>query len=1407
MNLRVCFSGVVVALVAGCNPSLLGAPCHPSQGNCPTGQICLPSASDPLVGTCVASDASMATGGGSGDGGETGGGAGGGGGGSVVDPDGGTDGGVTDGGSAGVDGGLSATPASHDFGTVPLTTTSAPFLFTISNSSADPTGTLSVAITGAQASQFTVASNSCTGALGGGGSCQVGVTVQPSAGGAASASLDVSGVPGGSLSMPLTALAIAAATLEVSPSPFNFADVVTAGSAAQTFTVINTGGTASGPLSLTAMGVNASEFAVSGSTCTGTLAPGARCTFVVTLSPSSAGPKSASVTISATPGGSAVATLTGKGLIPPAFTITPSPGLFAPTVTALDSAGVTFTVTNTGEVASSALSVTLSGAAAAEYVKDTDTCSGTALGAMTACSVILHFRPSSTGQRLATLTVGNGAATAVTSLVGTGLNPSQFLLSPSGSVSFGSVGTNGTLTLPFNVLNVGQGTSGVPNVVVTGAGFSLPMGSTCTAPLNGGDSCAFSIVFAPNAVTAFNGSVTVSATAGGTQTATLLGQGVTPGTLTITPSTGLSFGDVLQGQTAPTQAFNVRNTGATPTGVPVVSFQGTGLGFSQTNTCTAPLGTNQTCVITVTFAATNAFRGPQTSLVEVTAAPGGTVSGSVTGNAQAPAALSLAATTPFPSTTVNVTNPTHVTLTITNDGDQASGVITPSIMGTEFAIVPQATDCRNKPLGGQASCQLELAFTPSASGPRSSVLTLNAAPGGNPTSALSGTGLSAATLTLVPVTSANFGDVPQGLTSVRSFRLSNTGQTGSGPISFVVNGGGFSNSTGPGGCVPGTTTLAAMSQCTISVTFGPSGLRGNLTGTVSASATPAAGTPSVALAVNSQAPPELSPNNPLIDFGNLEVNTSSAPYTHTITNIGDVTTGTLSVQAAPTGFAIVSDTCTGATLAQNGSCVIVVTFSPTTPGVFPASTIKITDGMNSCGLDVSGTGMWRLTVTATTATGAGVDSLDGKIVGCSAGNSANCTALYANGLTATLRARTSNGSGTYFQNWDAPANCLNSYGAGPFCNVTFDASKTATPVFAAIAPHALVFTTSSFVPANATISGFDTICNVHASDAGINSTNNNLYVAWASTSTAAANTRLPSGSSGGIKRLDGKPMALSRADLLAGAIRYPAHLDELGRLITTDDSLWTGTLPNGTSISAVPNNFNCNDWTNNTSTGAGFPLILNRGIANGGPRNWTDGIGGHACSNTTTHLLCIGRGATNAMGLVGAPAGSKRIFRSAPTARPSGIAGAHAVCQAAATAASLGGTWKAMLADTTASAFSNAAMSDARLYVRIDGSVIGTGANIGTPVIGYTPPVRTGRWQLPDFTFASGNGPPDLEPVWTGSTGVKTVGTNALTCQNWSSSLATSTAGIGRSIAASNFWLSYASPNCTTSWGLYCVEQ
>jgi len=224
------------------------------------------------------------------------------------------------------------TPASANFGSQTVGTTSAAQTFTVANAGNAALTINSISLGGNNASEFTITSKTCGTSLAASASCTISVTFAPTAAGSASATLSVSDNASGSpqtstLTGTGTAAAAPAATL--TPSTLNFGSIETGTtSTAQNATLTNTGNAPLVIASVSLTGTNSAAF-TSTNTCGSALAAGASCSISVTFNPASTGTDTATLSVSDTaPGSPQTSSLTGVATAPPAaadFSIAATP--------------------------------------------------------------------------------------------------------------------------------------------------------------------------------------------------------------------------------------------------------------------------------------------------------------------------------------------------------------------------------------------------------------------------------------------------------------------------------------------------------------------------------------------------------------------------------------------------------------------------------------------------------------------------------------------------------------------------------------------------------------------------------------------------------------------------------------------------------------------------------------------------------------------------------------------------------------------------------------------------------------------------------------------------------------------------------------------------------------------------
>src|SRR2546429_48120 len=268
-------------------------------------------------------------------------------------------------------------------------------------------------------------------------------------------------------------------------------------------------------------------------------------------------------------------------------------------------------------------------------------------------------------------------------------------------------------------------------------------------------------------------------------------------------------------------------------------------------------------------------------------------------------------------------------VTLSNTGSSSLNISSIATTGD----YTETNNC-NASLGKGASCNINVSFTPTATGTRSGTLSVTDNASGSPqTVALSGSGIAPAAA-LSPA-SLNFASQLVGTTSsAQTLPLSSTG---SAPlnISHIATSGDYTQNTNCGG------SLGAGASCNINVSFKPIAT-GTRTGTLSVTDN-ASGSPQKAALTGTGviAAVNLAPTS--LNFGKIPVGTTSTPMTVTLSNTG---TGTLLISSMaltgpnPADYAQTNNC--SSSVDPGANCTITITFTPGTTGNRNA-TLAITD--------------------------------------------------------------------------------------------------------------------------------------------------------------------------------------------------------------------------------------------------------------------------------------------------------------------------------------------------------------------------------------------------------------------------------------------------------------------------------
>jgi hypothetical protein len=444
-------------------------------------------------------------------------------------------------GTATAPGNVTLTPPTVDFNQVEVGTTSTPLQVEAGNS-----GGAAVSITGVTISgPFKISSNACgTTALQPQTDCQVMVEFAPTVAGPANGVLSFTD-GAGTQTVALSGTGAAPPTDSLSPASLTFPGTVIGQlSSAQTVTLAN-----SGDLALTSIAVSTSGAFQVSTNCGTQLAGQSSCSINVVFAPTAAGLQSGTLTVSDLIQTQKVP-LSGTGLLPPAFTVSPTSLNFPVQSVGVASAPATLTVTNSGGAPMANIGFQIAGSAAASYATGTTTC-GALLGNGSSCTVQVIFTPASATLSAATLVVsssslgvtpvsvplnGNGATTTVL-----GATPAQLTFP---AVLVGQASAAQTVT----IANTGS-FAATSLVLGVAAPFSLTQ-NTCASSLAAGASCTTGVVFTPTAAGAATGTLSIaSASAANPAAVALSGAGTVPFDFTLTAS-GATSQTVASGQTA-----------------------------------------------------------------------------------------------------------------------------------------------------------------------------------------------------------------------------------------------------------------------------------------------------------------------------------------------------------------------------------------------------------------------------------------------------------------------------------------------------------------------------------------------------------------------------------------------------------------------------------------------------------------------------------------------------------------------------------------------------------------------------------------------------------------------------------------------------------------------------------------
>ena len=789
---------------------------------------------------------------------------------------------------------VTVTPGSLSFPDQDLDTPSAPQAILYTNTSTTSTVNISsIIFTGSgdftQAIEGGLPGDCLSGPIAPSTACNIWVVFTPTGTGQALGTLTITD-NASTTSHAIALSGVGAVPLDVlTPSSLTFADqAVNTAATAQTVTVKNEATIATLNIINIATTGDFSWFPPAVNPCVvGTqVAPGATCTISVGFTPTAAGTRPGTLTITDnSERGSNAVILTGTGVLV-LSTVTPASLTFAQQAIGVPSATQNVTVKNTD--ASQTLLVTTP-VVTGDYQVSNNGCTAPLLPA-TSCIIQVAFDPTASGVRAGTLTVsGNGSSMpAMVALTGTAGATST--LAPA-TLTFAATNEGQSISLPVTLTNQSNFAFNVLSVAISGAAAGdFTQTNNCGTSVSAAPAfCTITVTFAPTATGNRNGTLTVTTDAAASpQAVALLGTGTAPA-VTLLPAISYTFPNQPLNTPSAVSSGQIKlsNTGTGPLSIPAggITIAGTNAGdFSQTNTCGSQVAAGANCTISVVFTPSGLNSRSATLSITDNAVPAPqTIALLGSGVAvKAPTLTPASQSLTFTNQPLNQASAAQ-TVTVTNTDPAYPLTLSAPVLTGNFQVVALANgnNCATTVAVG-ASCVVGVTFTPLSSGVLSGTLTIASNSASSPvTVQLSGTGGAVASISPLSLNlgSANVTEStvakPVTLTNSSNFAVNITSVTTSGPSASQFS---VSNLCG--------TIVLASSNCTMNVTFNPAatGIQTADLNIASDAATPFA---AVALSGTGTIPVvTLSPTSVTFPSPGQPLNVPSSPIDVTVKNTG-----------------------------------------------------------------------------------------------------------------------------------------------------------------------------------------------------------------------------------------------------------------------------------------------------------------------------------------------------------------------------------------------------------------------------------------------------------------------------------------------------------------------------------------
>jgi Beta-propeller repeat/Abnormal spindle-like microcephaly-assoc'd, ASPM-SPD-2-Hydin len=369
------------------------------------------------------------------------------------------------------------TPQVVPFGAQPLGVPSTSQIISVMNNSGSAVTFSGITTTGNYQVNTTGTSCFTSVPLSFGSTCAIAVTFTPNVAGDSGANQGTLVLTDNAAGSPETALLKGTGVTSVvalTPSSLTFtSQFVGTTSAPQAVTLVNSG---SATLTISAITVTAGSGFAETNNCSTSVAAGSSCTINVTFSPTGSGTASGTLSVTDNTTGSPQAlSLTGTGVSPTASLSATTLNFGSQIVETASTTPQKVVLTNTGNENLSITNISVSGTDPSDFTISPANPCGSTVAQGSSCTIQINFKPASSGNRSATLSITDNAPNSpqTVSLTGTG---SDFQLAVSPGSQTVNPGNSTTYTLTVTPLGNFNG-----NVGLTCTG--QPINTTCNLSL------------------------------------------------------------------------------------------------------------------------------------------------------------------------------------------------------------------------------------------------------------------------------------------------------------------------------------------------------------------------------------------------------------------------------------------------------------------------------------------------------------------------------------------------------------------------------------------------------------------------------------------------------------------------------------------------------------------------------------------------------------------------------------------------------------------------------------------------------------------------------------------------------------------------------------------------------------